>query len=257
VGRAEGVSDMPSIKSISVVPALLAVVSMTAMPAQAAELPQVGPVHVAQAISPAWAPGDDTADQYRRYRHRRHRGVDAGDVIAGVLILGGIAAVASAASSSRDRNPRYPDPQRGDYRYDDTRGLDRAVSICVDEIERNARIQTVDAVNRNARGWSVTGSMYDGQSFSCSIGENGRIDAIDYGRGGATSGNGYSDGGYGYEANNGIDDRQYSADYYAAARARTESAMPAYPGGPLPGEEDQSYDAADIEYGDGYQGAGN
>ena len=248
---------MPSIKSISVVPAFLAVVSMTAMPAQAAELPQVGPVHVAQAISPAWAPGDDTADQYRRYRHRRHRGVDAGDVIAGVLILGGIAAVASAASSSRDRNPRYPDPQRGDYRYDDTRGLDRAVSICVDEIERNARIQTVDAVNRNARGWSVTGSMYDGQSFSCSIGENGRIDAIDYGRGGATSGNGYSDGGYGYEANNGIDDRQYSADYYAAARARTESAMPAYPGGPLPGEEDQSYDAADIEYGDGYQGAGN
>ena len=230
---------------------------MTAMPAQAAELPQVGPVHVTQAISPAWAPGDDTADQYRRYRHRRHRGVDAGDVIAGVLILGGIAAVASAASSSGDRNPRYPDPQRGDYRYDDPRGLDRAVSICVDEIERNARIQTVDAVNRNARGWSVTGSMYDGQSFSCSIGENGRIDAIDYGRGGATSGNGYSDGGYGYEANNGIDDRQYSADYYAAARARTESAMPAYPGGPLPGEEDQSYDAADIEYGDGYQGAGN
>ena len=248
---------MPSIKSISVVPALLAVVSMTAMPAQAAELPQVGPVHVAQAISPAWAPGDDTADQYRRYRHRRHRGVDAGDVIAGVLILGGIAAVASAASSARDRNPRYPDPQRGDYRYDDTRGLDRAVSICVDEIERNARIQTVDAVNRNARGWSVTGSMYDGQSFSCAIGENGRIDAIDYGRGGASYGNGYSDGGYGYEANNGIDDRQYSDDYYAAARARTESAVPAYPGGPLPGEEDQSYGAADIEYGDGYQGAGN
>ena len=248
---------MPSIKSISVVQAFLAVVSMTAMPAQAAELPQVGPVHVAQAISPAWAPGDDTADQYGRYRHRRHRGVDAGDVIAGVLILGGIAAVASAASSSRDRNPRYPDPQRGDYRNDDTRGLDRAVSICVDEIERNARIQTVDAVNRNARGWSVTGSMYDGQSFSCSIGENGRIDAIDYGRGGATYGNGYSDGGYGYEANNGIDDRQYSDDYYAAARARTESAVPAYPGGPLPGEEDQSYGAADIEYGNGYQGAGN
>ena len=248
---------MPSIKSISVVQAFLAVVSMTAMPAQAAELPQVGPVHVAQAISPAWAPGDDTADQYGRYRHRRHRGVDAGDVIAGVLILGGIAAVASAASSSRDRNPRYPDPQRGDYRNDDTRGLDRAVSICVDEIERNARIQTVDAVNRNARGWSVTGSMYDGQSFSCSIGENGRIDAIDYGRGGATYGNGYSDGGYGYEANNGIDDRQYSDDYYAAARARTESAVPAYPGGPLPGEEDQSYGAAEIEYGDGYQGAGN
>ncbi len=47
-------------------------------------------------------------------RHH-HDGIDAGDVIAGVLILGGIAAIASAASNSnkakqqREREYRYPD----------------------------------------------------------------------------------------------------------------------------------------------------
>lgn len=47
-------------------------------------------------------------------RHwHRDRGIDAGDVLAGVLIIGGIAAVASAASKSNRtsdaRDYRYPD----------------------------------------------------------------------------------------------------------------------------------------------------
>jgi hypothetical protein len=82
--------------------------------------------------------------------HRHHDRVDAGDVIAGVLILGGIAAIASAASNSnkakrarqRDDDYQYPDqsyprqenPQRGsssDYGndtrpdYNDSRGESR------------------------------------------------------------------------------------------------------------------------------------
>lgn len=182
-------------------------------------------------------------------------------MIAGVLILGGIAAVASAAKNSRDSYPnrdrRYSDPRRGDYRYDDGRGIDRAVTMCVNEIERNARVETVDAVNRNARGWNVTGSLYDGQGFSCSIGENGRIDAIDYGRGGGAYGSDYQNEGYGHAAREDVSDRQYDDDYYAAARARTDAAPPAYPGGPLPGEDDQGYVDSDIEYGTGYRGAGN
>ena len=49
----------------------------------------------------------------RHWRH--HDRVDGGDVLAGVLILGGIAAVAAAASSSnRSREAR-------DYRYPDSR----------------------------------------------------------------------------------------------------------------------------------------
>jgi len=48
--------------------------------------------------------------------HRDRDGISAGDVIAGALIIGGIAAVASAASkNNRDRDYRgYP----GDYGYD-------------------------------------------------------------------------------------------------------------------------------------------
>src|SRR5690606_28171444 len=87
--------------------------------------------------------------------HHRHRGggVDAGDVFAGLLIIGGIAAIASAASKQnrdqRERDVRYPAP---DYRepsgrygdYPDDRappgyggvGLNEAVDTCVGEVER-------------------------------------------------------------------------------------------------------------------------
>ncbi|MCG6119605.1 MAG: hypothetical protein MEP44_03065, partial [Blastomonas sp.] len=58
----------------------------------------------------AWDQGDEQAEQWRGgWRNRgwrgRNRGIDGGDILAGALILGGIAAVASAASnSSRNRN---------------------------------------------------------------------------------------------------------------------------------------------------------
>lgn len=48
--------------------------------------------------------------------HRDRDGVSVGDVIAGALIIGGIAVVASAASKN-DRG-RYGDYRDGDYRYD-------------------------------------------------------------------------------------------------------------------------------------------
>ncbi len=251
---------MPSIKNFAVAPAFLAALSLTATPVQAAELP--APVSVVpQQVAPAWAPGDDDAEAHRRYRYRRHRGVDAGDVIAGILILGGIAAVANAAKGSRERYPqrdaRYPDPRRGDSRYDDGRGIDRAVTMCVDAIERDTRVETVDAVNRDARGWNVTGTLFDGQDFSCSIGADGRIEAIDYGRGSARfESYGDDEQGYGYEASDEGDDRQYDDAYYTAARARSDAVQPAYPGGPLPGEDSGEVDA-DIEFGTGYRGAGN
>jgi hypothetical protein len=84
--------------------------------------------------------------------HRDGNGISAGDVIAGALIIGGIAAVASAASNN-DRDDRY----RDDYRYDRAgygdhygydRGYDRggwgggnprrAVEQCVYAAERAA-----------------------------------------------------------------------------------------------------------------------
>lgn len=257
---------MTSTRNLTAFPALLAALSLTATPAAAADLP-LPAVKSAADVATAWEPSDDTSDYHRRYRYRR--GVSAGDVLAGVLIIGGIAAIANSAKRSedrryRDREYRYPDnrypDRRDDYRQDyDARGIDRAVEMCANEVERNARIDSVDTVNRTGQGWQVTGSLYNGEGFTCSIGQDGRIEAIDYGRGGAAYQGGYEDSQAGddrdYSAQAPQDDRQYDEDYYAAARARADGqdgAQPAYPGGPVDGDADQP----DIEYGTGYQGVG-
>ena len=263
---------MSKVFKLSAAPAILAVASLTATPVLAADLP--APVLVSTVdVAPAWAPGDDVAQNHRWYRYRRNR-IDGGDILAGVLILGGIAAIASAAKKSDDRRYRdrdyrapYPEQRRGSWdRNTDTRGIDRAINTCVDEVERNVRIETVDTVNRNARGWEVTGSLYNGDGFTCSIGQDGRIEAIDYGRGredrnyqGSYSDDeadrsyeGRDEDDRGYEASN---DQQHGDDYYAAARARNDAstgAQPSYPGGPV-GDDDGE---ADIEFGTGYAGKG-
>ena len=273
-GRANGVKSMFRRSNSGKVAASIAALSL-AMPAGAADLP--APV-VAKDIDVAapWSSEAETTayrgryyDPYR-YRHRRNR-VDAGDVIAGVLILGGIAAVANAVkNSNRDdryrnrdyRDDRYPDEP---YRNSDATGIDRAASMCVSAIERDARVESVDNVARTAAGWTVTGLLFDGQGFTCSIGQDGRIDAIDYGARSAPYGTGYEARGFTGE------DTQLSDDRYRAARADFEARggyavvpdtapilqgsasanppptrlppegpVPAYPGGPLPG--DPGYD---------------
>lgn len=152
-----------------------------------------------------------TASPAMARHYHRHRGVDAGDVIAGVLILGGIAAVASAAGqNNRDRQrtrypARYPD-HRGDYRYpnrdyrgdyrdrdyrgedyrygdrDDRDGyrgtgmIDGAIETCVREVERgNREVDTVDAANREGDGWRIEGRMQGGSGFVCTIGADMRV----------------------------------------------------------------------------------
>lgn len=58
-----------------------------------------------------------------RYRHHDD-GIDGGDVLAGLLIVGGIAAIASAASSKakKDRQAREDARYRDDYRPGDYQG---------------------------------------------------------------------------------------------------------------------------------------
>lgn len=134
---------------------------------------------------------------------RHHDRIDAGDIFAGVLILGGIAAIASAASSSnkakreRQRNEdyRYPDqsyPQRdsstgygNDNRpsYDEargaTRGLDSAVNRCASEIERgDRRIDVIETVARDGDGWRVAGRVTSGGSFACTVDRDGRVSNV-------------------------------------------------------------------------------
>lgn len=212
--------------------ALAASASMIAAPLAAAELPRP------MAPAAVHATGAFDADSVNAERSRRwHRDrVDAGDVIGGLLVIGTIAAVASAASKAsrndryRDRDYRYPNSDYRsrpyDSRFGDSRGLDRAVDMCAREIERNARIDTVDSVNRTGAGWDVSGRLRTGDNFRCVIGNDGRIESVDYGRG------------PGYRG--AAEDNQWSDDRYAAARSAQDSAgepVPAYPGGPLPGDE--------------------
>ena len=180
-----------------------------AMPAAALELPQPAPVSAHHA--PAAYEGE-TAHNHRWGRYRGRDRIDAGDVIAGVLILGTIAAVASAGNRDRDRVERRPPPFPDDnYRYRsgeydrDGRGLDRAVDMCVDEIERGSdRVGEVDGANRTGEGWSVSGALESGAGFTCRIDNMGRIRAVDIGGARAA-----------FEP---AEDRQYDDDVYARAR---------------------------------------
>lgn len=142
----------------------------------------------------------------RHYRHSRG-GVDGGDLLAGLLVIGGIVAIASAASKStkdQQQEPyRYPggpdydsqgsDSQGGDGGYGDDRGapvagepgnpdwrmsgsMDAAVDQCVGEIERgDRRVGSVDMVNRAEEGYRVDGQMADGRAFTCTVDRDGRI----------------------------------------------------------------------------------
>lgn len=199
-----------------------------AMPAAAVELPQMAPVLAHNA--PAVYQGE-TAQNHRWDRYRGRNRIDAGDVIAGVLILGTIAAVANAGNRNRDRVERRPPPFPDDrYRYRsgeydrDGRGLDRAVDMCVDEIERGSdRVGEVDGANRTGEGWTVSGALEGGAGFTCRIDNMGRIRAIDIGG---------SRGAFEPAEN-----RQYGDDVYARARM-SQGDTYAQPGVLTEGEED-------------------
>lgn len=242
---------MTRFKTLSSIAAIIAALSMAALPVAAADLP-VAPAGNAPTGFSVFEADSENADRHRRYRGRHDRGVDAGDVIAGVLILGGIAAIASAASEPRREARSYPSTQSSypSRRSNSGQGLDRAVNMCLQEIERDVRVESVDGVDRTGSGWNVTGQLYDGEGFSCQIGNDGRVSNISYG-GQRVS---YTEGGSDYQGA----DRQYSADRYAemrrqadaqgslpsaASSAATSDGQPAYPGGPVNGQyyDDDGY----------------
>ncbi len=144
------------------------------------------------AASPAQAQSWD-----RHYRDRD--GIDVGDVIAGVAVIGGIAAIASALG--RDGN-RYGYDNRYRYRND----YRAAVNACAYQAERYARGGRVSIVDIDRRGnnrYRVEGvidaayggydryNRYDRRGygnyvqrvhFDCEARANGRITDFDIGR---------------------------------------------------------------------------
>ncbi len=132
--------------------------------------------------------------------------IDAGEVIAGALIIGGIAAIANAASKKdryrdyRDyrynRGDRYyrGDRYRGDYNYDragyrnDYRrvGPRRAVNKCIRAVERRlgkrrADVTRIRDIDRTRYGYRVKGNVIlqtrydtDRGKFTCRTDGRGR-----------------------------------------------------------------------------------
>lgn len=90
----------------------------------------------------------------RRRHHRHHDDVDAGDVIAGAVAIGGIAAIASA------------------IREDKRRKQDMAVDRCSGEAESRTggRVSEILHVGRRKGYYTVEGALDDGRSgFTCTI----------------------------------------------------------------------------------------
>lgn len=127
---------------------------------------------------------------------RRDRGVDAGDIIAGVAILGGVAALVSALDNDNGRygygygNGRYDRGygygQNG-YGYNRYGSAQAAVNACGREAQRygrNVQITDLDRTNRGfrvrgvvdqieGRGWNRRYNV-DREDFTC-LAVNGRI----------------------------------------------------------------------------------
>ncbi len=118
------------------------------------------------------------ADARDRSWGRGHDGIDAGDVIAGALIIGGIAAIASAGSRNDRGYDRYDDRRYGrnydrGYGYNDggngyyNNGYNsrRAVDQCVQAARRDAgrygwaRVTDVTSIDRVRGGYVVRGRL--------------------------------------------------------------------------------------------------
>jgi hypothetical protein len=155
--------------------------------------------------------------QYRDRDRDRHGGIDAGDVIAGALIIGGIAAIASASGGNRGRvyeGRGYNGGYNG-YGYDRAGDPRQAVEQCVYAAERNAsrysyrgngaQVTDIRDINRHRDGYTVRGriavntqnrnwrgswgndyrgyndrySGYDAGRFTCDV-RYGRVVDLDY-----------------------------------------------------------------------------
>ena len=144
-------------------------------------------------------------------RDRDRDGIGAGEIIAGAVVLGGLAAILSSGDNDRydryDRNSRYDDRYRG--RYDDARygyGYDynrygdsrSAVGQCVNSVERGSSrygrtdVTEVTSIDRKRDGYRVKGRVivndgyrgrwgrggsYDKGKFTCDI-RYGRVQDI-------------------------------------------------------------------------------
>jgi hypothetical protein len=150
--------------------------------------------------SPTWSPADETVYDHRRWRRYRHGdGIDGGDVLGGLLIIGAVAAAAAAIDKDKQerrqrtegRDYPYRDDAYRDRPYDyregeaardygrdryaqDPRAADRAVDACTAEAARTGRVDQIFDVARVDGEWRVKGDFANGREFECTVDANGR-----------------------------------------------------------------------------------
>jgi hypothetical protein len=108
--------------------------------------------------------------QYRRY-DRHHDGIDAGDVITGVAVIGGIAAIASAIGRDDGRyGYGYGNRYRNDYTY--------AVQACAQEAQRmgRGRVQITDVDRTGNDRYRVRGVVESDYGYDRGYGRYDRYD---------------------------------------------------------------------------------
>jgi hypothetical protein len=132
-------------------------------------------------------------------------GISAGDVIAGALVIGGIAAIAGAASSDHDRygynEVRY-DRGRYGYRADPRQAAEMCVNTATREANRHsfggrAKVTDIRKIDRNRDGFTVKGRIAVNQ-----LGRNWRYGDRNYGRGWNGDYRGWNGNLRGYDAGN-------------------------------------------------------
>jgi len=109
---------------------------------------------------------------------RDRDGIGAGEIIAGALIIGGIAAIVSASSNNRDHYAYDRAGYRGDYRQQD--GSRFAVNQCVLAAERaaaryggRANVTQIRDINRKRNGYQVKGTIVVANSHNGYRGNQG------------------------------------------------------------------------------------
>ena len=113
-----------------------------------------------------------TVPAQARDRHDRNRdrdSISAGEIIAGAVVLGGLAAVLSSGNNGRNDRRGYDDrydDNRAGYNYDNRGGGGRAaVNQCVASVERWANgysrsdVTQVRSIERTRFGYRVTGNV--------------------------------------------------------------------------------------------------
>ncbi|MEA3064736.1 MAG: hypothetical protein QOJ27_1182 [Sphingomonadales bacterium] len=116
--------------------------------------------------------------QYRRYD--RHNGIDAGDIITGIAVIGGISAIASAVGRDDGRyGYGYGNRYRSNYNY--------AVQACANEAQRMGRggVQITDVDRVGNDRYRVRGLVQAGYGGGYGYDRGGydRYDRYDRGSG--------------------------------------------------------------------------